>query len=95
MWLDPQETSNLVTFTEETLNGKFHFFVRCVFEYTVDDNLKQVENTPILVLGIDKNSSTWIERKSKSRCQNGERPELKTKFWFIPMDMVDNLLSIM
>ena len=25
MWPDPQETSDLVTFTEEILNGKLHF----------------------------------------------------------------------
>ena len=26
MWENPQETADLVTFTEEILNGKFHFF---------------------------------------------------------------------
>ena len=25
MWVNPQETADLVTFTEETLNGKPHF----------------------------------------------------------------------
>ena len=25
MWPNPQETADLVTFTEETLNGKRHF----------------------------------------------------------------------
>ena len=25
MWLDPQETADLVLFTEEILNGKLHF----------------------------------------------------------------------
>ena len=25
MWLNPQETADLVTFTEEILNGKLHF----------------------------------------------------------------------
>ena len=25
MWPNPQETANLVTFTEEILNGKLHF----------------------------------------------------------------------
>ena len=25
MWPDPQETADLVTFTEEILNGKLHF----------------------------------------------------------------------
>ena len=31
MWPNPKETSDLVTFTEEILNGKFHFFVQCHF----------------------------------------------------------------
>ena len=25
MWLNPQETADLVTFTEEILSGKYHF----------------------------------------------------------------------
>ena len=25
MWPNPQETEDMVTFTEEILNGKFHF----------------------------------------------------------------------
>ena len=29
MWLNPQETADLVTFTEEILNGKLHFYVQC------------------------------------------------------------------
>ena len=29
MWPNPQETVDLVTFTEEILNEKFHFFVQC------------------------------------------------------------------
>ena len=28
MWPNPQETADLVTFTEEILNGKLHFFVQ-------------------------------------------------------------------
>ena len=28
---NPQEKADLVTFTEEILNGKLHFFVQCVF----------------------------------------------------------------
>ena len=32
MWLNPQETADLVTFTEEILNGKLHFLcsVNCI-----------------------------------------------------------------
>ena len=29
MWSNPLETANLVTFTEEILNGKLHLFVQC------------------------------------------------------------------
>ena len=29
MWPNPQKTADLVTFTEEILNGKFLFFVLC------------------------------------------------------------------
>ena len=28
MWPNPQETADLVTFTEEILSGKFHFLCR-------------------------------------------------------------------
>ena len=28
MWPNPQETTDLVNFTEEILNGKLHFFVQ-------------------------------------------------------------------
>ena len=31
MWPNLQETADLVTFTEEILNGKLHFFVNCFF----------------------------------------------------------------
>ena len=30
MWPNPQETADIVTFTEEVLNGKLHFFVQCL-----------------------------------------------------------------
>ena len=29
MWPNPQFSADLVTFTEEILNGKLHFFVQC------------------------------------------------------------------
>ena len=29
MWPNSLETADLVTFAEETLNGKLHFFVQC------------------------------------------------------------------
>ena len=30
MWPNPQETADLVTFIEEILNEKVHFFVQCI-----------------------------------------------------------------
>ena len=30
MWPNPQETADLITFTEEIFNEKVHFFVQCV-----------------------------------------------------------------
>ena len=30
MWPNPQFPADLVTFTEEILNGKLHFFVQCL-----------------------------------------------------------------
>ena len=32
MWQNPQETVDLVTFTEEILNGKLHFFCAVILE---------------------------------------------------------------
>ena len=34
MWTNPQETADLVTFTEEICNGKLHFFVQCLLVTT-------------------------------------------------------------
>ena len=34
MWSNPQETQDLVTFTEKILNGKFHF-LRSVWELEI------------------------------------------------------------
>ena len=34
MWPNLQETADLVTFTEEILNGKLHFFVQCISRAT-------------------------------------------------------------
>ena len=31
MWPDPQAPADLVTFTEEILNGKLHFFMQHIF----------------------------------------------------------------
>ena len=34
MWPNPQETADLVTFTEEILNGKLHFFFAVFLEHS-------------------------------------------------------------
>ena len=34
MWPNPQFPADLVTFTEEILNGKLRFFVQCKFWYS-------------------------------------------------------------
>ena len=36
MWPNPQETADLVKFTEEILNGKLHFFVVMTFFYFLE-----------------------------------------------------------
>ena len=36
MWPNPQETADLVTFTEEILNGKLHFL--CSKTWTLDNS---------------------------------------------------------
>ena len=37
MWPNPQETADLVTFTEEILNGKLHFCAVYKEKKTVED----------------------------------------------------------
>ena len=39
MWSNPQETVDMVTFTEEILNGKLYFFVQCIIEEDYDEDL--------------------------------------------------------
>ena len=36
MWPNPQKTAALVTFTEEMLNGKLHFFVQWYRKQSTD-----------------------------------------------------------
>ena len=45
MWPNPQDTANLVTFTEEILNGKFHFLcgVKVVRTFEADINLRRMK----------------------------------------------------
>ena len=39
MWPNPQETMDLVTFTEEILNGKLHFLCSDVFTVSLIENM--------------------------------------------------------
>ena len=46
MWSLPKQTADLVTFTEEILNGKLHFFV--ISTFLVLDDLEQVDRLAII-----------------------------------------------
>ena len=58
MWLNPQETADLVTFTEEILNGKLHF---CA----MFPNLSLSQNYLKLILNINL-GNCWLLLKGKS-----------------------------
>ena len=45
MWPNPQETADLITFTEEILNGKLHFLCSVHYEKILDF-LKPSPNLP-------------------------------------------------
>ena len=47
MWLNLHETADLVTFTEEILNGRLHFFVECVIKDTWLQTFAQQKRNPI------------------------------------------------
>ena len=38
MWPNPQETADLVTFTEEILNGKLHFLCRDTKDFCFEND---------------------------------------------------------
>ena len=40
MWPNPQDTTDLVTFAEEILNGKLYFWCRAVSEKMTDQNIR-------------------------------------------------------
>ena len=42
MWPNPQKTAALVTFTEEILNGKLHFFVQWYRKQSTDFQSKSM-----------------------------------------------------
>ena len=35
MWLNPQNTADLVTFIEEILNGKYHILCNKIFSFVI------------------------------------------------------------
>ena len=45
MWQNPQETVDLVTFTEEILSGKLHFFVAPIVSLLLTKIIPIVTNT--------------------------------------------------
>ena len=49
MWPKPQFTADLVTFTEETLNGNFIFCVVCVMVFTMN-KLENIKVSDIMTL---------------------------------------------
>ena len=46
MWLNPQETADLVKFTEEILNGKLFFSFFCAVYYCKTQKYLQYETDP-------------------------------------------------
>ena len=46
MWTNPQETADLVTFTEEILNGKLHIFcsIRKVWDFKRTSETHGIKN---------------------------------------------------
>ena len=58
MWPNPQENVDLVTFTGEILNGKFHF---CVVQEP--EGLKGVYNLIFFYLDKDKKSHWYAHDK--------------------------------
>ena len=60
MWPNPQETADLVTFSEEILNGKLHFL--CTERLVWKQNYDVLDDTPDDdVLDVDKNYIDYID----------------------------------
>ena len=60
MWPNPQETADLVTFSEEILNGKLHFL--CTERLVWKQNYDVLDDTPDDdVLDVDKNYTDYID----------------------------------
>ena len=68
MWPNPQETANLVTFTEEIFNGKLHFS-SCVYDYLFSKT--KLLNPPVTLYFIKmKNGQIYFKNLVVSRRKN-------------------------
>ena len=63
MWLNPQETAHLVTFTEEIFDGKLHFLCSVWFS----DIFRSYRNRPLVYNGLTAFSEVFNNNKKKSR----------------------------
>ena len=69
MWKNPQETADLITFINEILNGKLHFFTVITIEYFCGDLYsKYKEKLRIMikyfrVCVTNSYSIDWVELK--------------------------------
>ena len=91
MWSLPKQTADLVTFTEEILNGKLHFFV--ISTFLVLDDLEQVDRLAIITYrrshpevllgkGVLKTSSKFT---GEHRCQIAISIKLQSSFMEITL----------
>ena len=51
MWPNPQETADLVTFSEEIRNGELHFFVQCIAHVSAYP-LSRIINLLVAILSV-------------------------------------------
>ena len=58
MWPKPQETANLVTFTEEILNGKVHFLCSATW-LVVKGNCAKTTTNPAELFLADQKGTLW------------------------------------
>ena len=61
MWPKPQETADLVTFTEEILNGKVHFLCSAVWLVVKGNCVKTTRNPAELFLA-DQKGTLWRKK---------------------------------
>ena len=54
MWPNPQETADLVTFTEEILNGKLHFLCSVICNNSNNNRKKTMLTNSLSVCNLQK-----------------------------------------